>query len=67
MKFLSAILILLCTIPASGQAEKTTTMQQPNAISISPTLGDIRAVSPALAQYTQVLPVAKEVFEKRAR
>lgn len=53
MKFLVAVLISLSTSLALAQMEKPTNMQQPNAIGASPTLDDIRAVSPALEQYTQ--------------
>lgn len=53
MKPISLALIMLCPISTLAQMEKTEVMQRSNAIATTPTLEDIRAVSPALAQYTQ--------------
>ena len=53
MKALFAALTLISTILASAQTEKTPVMQKANSVPTAPTLEDIRAASPALAQYTQ--------------
>ncbi len=54
MKILAVALVLLSTmIPACAQTEKTVMVQKSIAIPTTPTANDIRAVSPALEQYTQ--------------
>jgi 4-carboxymuconolactone decarboxylase len=53
MKLLFVFLISLSTIPALAQTEKKQVMQKSNAVPTTPTPEDIRAVSPALEQYTQ--------------
>lgn len=53
MKLLFVFLISLSTIPALAQTEKTPVMQKSNVVPTTPTLENIRAVSPALGQYTQ--------------
>jgi len=53
MKLLFAFLIALSTIPALAQTEKNMAMQKSNVVPRTPMPEDIRAVSPALEQYTQ--------------
>jgi 4-carboxymuconolactone decarboxylase len=49
----AALAVSLISIPASSQTEKSTAMQQPDAIQTTSMLDDIRAVSPALGRYTK--------------
>lgn len=53
MKLLFVFLISLSTIPALAQTEKNMVMPMSDVVPSTPTLEDIRAVSPALEQYTQ--------------
>src|SRR6266702_205370 len=53
MKLLLAVFVLLVSVPALAQTEKTIVMKTSNAIPSAPTLEDIRSVSPAFEQYTR--------------
>lgn len=53
MKFLSAVMVLLFSIPASSQPEKKEVMQKSDATQAASMLADIHAVSPALERYTR--------------
>ena len=54
MSMLPRAMVWVClTLAACAQTQRTTTMDRPDGVPVVPTLDDVRAVSPALARYTQ--------------
>jgi 4-carboxymuconolactone decarboxylase len=61
---LVGVLATLCPmLAACAQTQRTTNMQRPNGLPAVPTLDDVRAVSPALAQYTEG-PLLGDVWKR---